>query len=306
VSPEGAVLVTGGLGFVGRHLVPRLAAGGERVVSYNRDYAESEDAGLVCVQGELYDIPRLVRALQEHEVDRIVHTAAMSHPELSIDLPITTVAANVDGTVHLLEAARLAGVRRVVNFSSECAYGHHEEPIDEDAPLRPTTPYGVTKVATELMGNVYAELYGLDVLSLRITEVYGPGNRMPQVLKAMLQAGLARRPFRLAAGAEHRFQFVRVEDVAAAAEQALNATEHAQPAYNVTGGEQVTLAQAADVVRNALPDTEIQLGPGHIPTLDRQGPYDISAAKRDLGWTPEWALADGVRQYAGWLAEHPH
>lgn len=301
-----AVLVTGGLGFVGRHLVARLAGAGERVVSYNRDFAESEADRVTCVQGELYDIPRLVRTLREHDVDRIVHTAAMSHPELSIDLPITTFAANVDGTVHLLEAARLAGVRRVVNFSSECAYGHHEDPIDEDAPLRPTTPYGVTKVATELMGKVYADLYGVDVLSLRITEVYGPGNRMPQVLKAMLQAGHANRPFRLDAGAEHRFQFVRVEDVAAAAEHALNAGEHGQPVYNVTGGEQVTLAEAADVVRATLPDTDIHLGPGHIPTLDRQGPYDISAAKRDLGWTPEWNLEDGIRQYAHWLAEHPY
>jgi UDP-glucose 4-epimerase len=114
-----AVMVTGGLGFVGRHLVTRLAGAGERVVSYNRDFAESEEDRVTCVQGELYDIPRLVRTLRDHDVDRIVHTAAMSHPELSIDLPITTFAANVDGTVHLLEAARLAGVRRVVNFSSE-------------------------------------------------------------------------------------------------------------------------------------------------------------------------------------------
>ena len=71
-------------------------------------------------------MPRLVRTLEEHGVERIVHTAAMSHPELSIDLPVTTFAANVDGTVHLLEAARLAGVHRVVNFSSHCSYGHIE------------------------------------------------------------------------------------------------------------------------------------------------------------------------------------
>lgn len=301
----GAVMVTGGLGFVGRHLVPRLADAGQRVVSYNRDFAESRRDGVVCVQGELYDVPRLLRTLQEHEVDRIVHTAAMSHPELSVDLPITTFTANVDGTVHLLEAARLAGVHRVVNFSSECAYGHHEAPITEDAPLRPTTPYGVTKVATELLGNVYADLYGVDVISLRITEVYGPGNRMPQVLKEMLQAGIAGRPFLLSAGADHRFQFIRVEDVASAAEHALAAHGQTQRVYNVTGDRQVTLAQAAEVIRGVLPEVQIELGPGRVATLDRQGPYDITAAERDLGWRPAWMLEEGVRHYADWLRDHP-
>lgn len=301
-----SVMVTGGLGFVGRQLVPRLADGGEQVVSYNRDFAAAERDGDVAVQGELYDVPRLVRTLREHRVDRIVHTAAMSHPELSIEFPIATFAANVDGTVHLLEAARLAGIGRVVNFSSECAYGHHERPLDEDAPLRPTTPYGVTKVATELLGHVYADLYGVDVLSLRITEVYGPGNRMPQVLKEMLQAGLAGRPFRLDAGADHRFQFVRVEDVAAAAEHALRADARRQRVYNVTGGRQVTLAEAAEIVRRFVPEIEIELGPGQIATLDRQGPHDISAAERDLGWRPAWTLEQGVEQYADWLRHHPY
>ena len=127
-------MVTGGLGYVGRHLVAHLARDGDRVVSLNRDFADSDDPRVVCVQGELFDVPRLVRTLEEHGVERIVHTAAMSHPELSIDFPVTTFAANVDGTVHLLEAARLAGVRRVVNFSSHCSYGHADaDPIPEDA-----------------------------------------------------------------------------------------------------------------------------------------------------------------------------
>ena len=128
----GAVLVTGGLGYVGRHLVAALAERGERVISYNRDYAEGSPTGVEFVQGELYDIPRLVDTFSRHEVDRVIHTAAMSHPDLSVDLPITTFTANVDGTLHLFEAARMAGVKRVVNFSSECAYGHVDGPVTED------------------------------------------------------------------------------------------------------------------------------------------------------------------------------
>ena len=148
-------LVTGGFGYTGRHIVRRLLDEGERVVSYDRDYGEDDRAGLALVQGELFDLPRLLGTLRDHGVERVLHTAAMSHPDLSVDLPITTVAANATGTTHLYEAARLAGVRRVVNFSSECAYGDVAGPVSEDAPLRPTTPYGATKVFTELLGDVY-------------------------------------------------------------------------------------------------------------------------------------------------------
>jgi nucleoside-diphosphate-sugar epimerase len=302
-----STMVTGGLGYVGRHLVARLARDGERVVSYNRDFADSPDPRVVCVQGELFDVPRLVRTLEQHGVERIAHTAAMSHPELSIDFPVTTFAANVDGTVQLLEAARLAGVRRIVNFSSHCSYGHIDaDPIPEDAPLRPNTPYGVTKVATELMGSVYRRLYGVEVVSLRVSEVYGPGNRMHTVLTDMLRAALDGEPYALAAGGEHRVEYIHVDDAAEAGVAALNADDPRQDVYNITGGRQVTLADAADVVRAIVPGASIEIGPGHIPTLDRQGRQDITAAGRDLGYRPRWALEDGVRAYADWLRAHPY
>jgi nucleoside-diphosphate-sugar epimerase len=301
----GSILVTGGLGYLGRNVVARFAEHGERVISYNRDFAVSDRDGVECVQGELYDLPRLVSALREFDVDRIVHTAAMSHPELSVELPITTVTANVDGTLHVLEAARMVGVRRIVNFSSECAYGNVVGPVHEDAPLHPTTPYGVTKVATELLGQVYTDRYGLDVVSLRPSELYGPGNRMPQYLREMIRAGLDGRPYRLAQGGDQRFHFVHVDDVAAATELAAGVAAPRQRVYNVAGGEQRSLADAAALVREAIPGADIDVGPGLLD-LDQQGPWDLSAAREELGYEPAWTFEQGLARYVDHLRKHPY
>jgi nucleoside-diphosphate-sugar epimerase len=301
----GSVLVTGGLGYVGRHLVSALADRGDRVVSYNRDYAEGSPAGVEFVQGELYDLPRLVDTFSRHEIDRVIHTAAMSHPDLSIDLPITTFTANVDGTVHLFEAARMADVKRIVNFSSECAYGNVEGPVTEEAPLHPTTPYGVTKVTTELLSHVYNDLYGLDIVSLRVTEIYGPGNRMPEVLRDIIRSALDGQPFSMDRGGDHGFHFVHVRDVARAAMLAADAVRRERSVFNITGGSQVTLAQAGEMIADLIPGSRIEVGPGFWH-LDRQGPWDISAAAEDLGYTPSHPLERGLPEYVEWLRDHEY
>jgi UDP-glucose 4-epimerase len=298
-------MVTGGLGYCGRHVVRALADRGEKVVSYNRDYAESAEDSVEAVQGELYDIPRLLWAIEQHEVNRIVHTAAMSHPDLSVDFPIATFQANVEGTVHLFEAARLSGIRRIVYYSSETVYGHVAGPVREDAPLHPTTPYGVTKVTGELLANVYNRLYDLDIISLRFSEVYGPGNKMPTALRDMLLAAVSDRPFRMADGGDHRFQFIHVHDVARATICALDCAGAEHDVFNITGGTQVSLSKAADLVRAAVPTAEIDVGPGYWH-LDRQGEWDITAAERELGYRPEVALPAGIAAYAWWLQDHPY
>ena len=298
-----AILVTGGLGYVGRHIVSALDRAGRKVVSYNRDYSELATRNVASVQGELFDIPRLVKTMRDHEIAGIIHTAAMSHPDLSIELPLTTVSANIDGTVHLLEACRLAGVQRVVNFSSETVYGHIDGLVTEASPLSPTTPYGVTKVATELFGKVYSDLYGMQVLSLRVSEVYGPGNRMPQILRDMTKATLRRGHFALPAGGNHGFHFIHVTDVARAAVLAVDARHPHGYVFNICGGPQVTMRQAAEIVRRLLPQATIEIGPGHWH-LDRQGPWSMESAERELGYRPAVTLAEGLAAYVDWLGTH--
>lgn len=293
-------LVTGGLGYLGRYIVSALREQGSEVVSYNRDFWDEAVPGVRFVQGELFDIPRLVETINDSGVSRVIHTAAMSHPELSLDLPITTFSANVDGTLHLFEAARLTGARRIVSFSSECAYGNRPEAlVTENCRLEPTTPYGVTKAAGELLAHVYNARYGFDITSLRVSEVYGPGNRMPQYLCELIDAALEDRTYTLPSGADHRFQFVHVRDVARAAVLACDASGLPLEAYNVTGGSQIALAEAAGEVARVLPGARFEIGPGQLE-LDRQGEWDISAAERDFGYRPQWPIERGVRDYVAW------
>jgi UDP-glucose 4-epimerase len=296
-------LVTGGRGFVGRHLVDQLITEGGKVVSYNRDFSADERDGLTVVQGELFDIPRLIETLRRYNVDRIIHTAGQSHPGVSIELPWTTFKANAEGTLAVYEAARATGVRRVVNFSSECALGNTPlgAKATENVTPSPTTPYGVTKVAGELFGTVYNSLYDMEVVSLRVTEVYGPGLWMPSLLGDMIRAGLRGDPFVLETGGEHPFQFVYVDDVATAARLAATSTTLSQPVYNVSGGRQVTVAETARLLEQHIPGSRYVIGPGLLPNWDSQGPYDLTASRRDLGYTPAWSLELGIVKQIDWL-----
>jgi nucleoside-diphosphate-sugar epimerase len=301
----GSVLVTGGSGFLGRHLVERLSSAGELVVSYNRDHIESTHPAVIPVQGELYDVGRLVRVFDQHRVDRVVHTAAMSHPEVSLEMPLATFAANVDGTLHVLEAARLAGIVRIVNFSSEAVFGDHPGPVDEDTHWDPDTPYAVSKVTGEMLAAVYNRHYGLDVVSLRPTELYGPGNRMPSAVRDMVRAAVDERPLRVPAGGEHVFDLVHVRDVALAAELALRLAERRRDVFNVSGAP-CSLGDVASAVAQIVPGADIEVGPGPFPGRYSQGPWDASIAAAELGYRAGWDLGRGLADYAEWLRHHPY
>jgi UDP-glucose 4-epimerase len=325
-----SVLVTGGRGYVGRYVVDALAARGERVVDYSRDLGPGPRHELhVPVLGELGDIPRLLTVLRDYCVERIIHTAAQSHPDVSLEMPLATVESNVMGTTCVLEAARLSGVRRVVVYSSECAYGHTPgaaEPgsaadgstvqgpaaaaaaglppsVPESTPLHPRTPYGVTKAACEMLAAAYNESFGLDVVALRVAQVYGPGQVMPETVRDVVLAAVRGETFRLAHGRDQKLQLVHVTDVMRATLDACFADGHGKHVYNITGGVQPTLGEVLDLVAELVPGFAHEVGPGEIGG-DRQGLFEIDAARRDLGYEPQVDLRDGLRGYVDWLREH--
>ncbi len=292
-----SVLVTGGAGFIGRYVLQELLARGLSVVSYDRDFIPAPGhSGIATVQGELYDIPALLAAIRSHDVGAVIHTAGQSHPGHSIDRPLPTFVANLDGTLHVFEAVRLARDVRVINFSSECVYGDSPGPIDEASALDPLTPYGVSKVAGELLARSYVRHHGLDIISLRIAEVYGPGLRMPEVMNDMIKTVVVGTSFDLPSGVDHPFHFVHAQDVARAAVAACVTGGLAGRSFNICAGEQTTLGRLAAIVRERLPEARIDLGAGYLPAWDRQGPWLMEAARKELGFAPTWTLRSGVSQ----------
>src|SRR5262245_29010871 len=171
-----AVLVVGGSAPLAGYVVDALAERAPRVVGYG-DTA-----------GQLFDLPRLLQVMRGHAVDRIVHAADV---------------ANVQG---VLEAARLAAVRgRIVLLSSIAVYGDNDGPIDESSPLRPRTPYAVAKVTGEQLGRIYRDLYGLDVVVLRVGDAYGAALESPTLVRRLMHAAVDRTPFRSPNGGDHTF-----------------------------------------------------------------------------------------------------
>jgi UDP-glucose 4-epimerase len=304
VRPSGAqkVLVTGGGGPIGRHIVAGLVDRGLHVVSYDHPQADNQSAATEVAFGELLDLPRLFSIIREHEIERLVHAADVGTAGVSIEMPVATVILNVEGTLHLLEAARLAGLRgRIVLLSSNAVYGDAEGPVAESARLRPSTPYGVVKVTAEQLGTVYATQYGLDVITLRLGDVYGPDLAWPTVIQALTEAVIAGESFRLSRGADQAFHLTHADDVWRAVLAGLEVERPSERVFNVSGGEIHSLAQIAALVEERLPDSRIVLGPGHLPEYDHQGALDITAADRVLGYRPRWGLARGVDDYFDWL-----
>lgn len=303
-----SILVTGGKGFLGQTLVRMLQERGERVISYDRRAEETTDPNLIYVQGDLGDLPTLLETIRKYDVEKIIHTAAISHPVASREIPYQTVITNAVGTTNVFEAARLSGIKRVVNLSSECAYGNNVELglVKEDTLLNPTTPYGATKVFTEKLANVYTTLYNMEIPSLRPGWLYGPGQFMQCYMKTLLRNAIDGIPTREESGKDYHFQYVHVKDVARACILAMDSNSIHHDVYNITGGTQISYEELVTYVKEIYPTADIYIGSGTIDILDMNAPFDISRAKEDLGFIPEIDLSTGIYEYAKWLEKHPY
>jgi UDP-glucose 4-epimerase len=310
------VLITGGLGVNGVWVVRKLLARGLRPIIFeNRpDYSLVSDlAGdLDVVRGDINDLAALVRVLLERKVQRLVHMAALMPPDAQRD-PLNGFRVNAFGTVQVLEAARLAGVERVVFTSSRAAYGEippgeHShptyKPVAETDPCHPVIVYDVCKVASEGMGLNYQRNYGLQFVALRFGAIYGPGKLARHgnvsIHSKIIEGALAGQPVRIPKGREQRDDMIYVDDIAEGVVLATLKDKPQHSVYNIASGEAHTLDEFADAVRTVVPGADIEIGPG-LDFFDMGVNYycrfDISRAREDLGFSPRFSFEAGVRDY---------
>jgi UDP-glucuronate 4-epimerase len=294
------VLVTGAAGLIGHRARILLEERGDEVIAV--DKWESTVEGRGVLECDLTDVHSLHRLVMRYRPDSIVHCGAISGPMVARDNPHAIIQNNLVGTANILELARVYQIRRVVFCSSVSAYGPTPAgPVPEDVALNPSTVYGATKAAGEQLIAAYATQHKVDGVSVRLSWVYGPRRQTACLIRTMLLDALQKRPTRLPSGADFYKQYIYVEDAARGLLLALDATGLKRRTYSITGDSYLTLGQIADIVRIIVPGADIEISPGPDPDDDVQEIFDISAAKRDLGYVPRFSIEQGIKSYRDWL-----
>lgn len=300
------VLVTGGGGFLGAAIVRALVARGDTAIAFDTQLVgltDRPESRLVRTPGDITDMANLAQALLAHRPEAVVHCAAIVGVLSSLASPINVVRVNVEGSLILFEAMRLAGVRRCVHLSSEEAYGpFHADRIDESHPLDPVLPYGICKAAVEQLGRSYRDLHGLEVINLRTSWVYGPGLPRERVPKTLVEAALAGRALHVASGADTAIDHTYVDDLVSGVLAALDRREHRHDAYNIASGAAATVADLVRIVCELVPGAQLSVGPGTYRLGDRvelvrKGALDVSRAAAELGWRPRYDIRAGLAAY---------
>jgi UDP-glucose 4-epimerase len=295
------VLVTGGAGFIGSHVVDKLiAAGHEPRILDVRPSPYHPDVETVI--GDMCVLEDVMRAAEG--CDAIAHLAAAADVgEVQKD-PILSEHLNARGTVNVLEAAREQGVERVVYASTIWVYSDVEaEHVDEETALVPPAHlYTATKLAGELYCRSYRELYGVESTILRFGIPYGPRARPAAVIPIFVNKALAGEPLTLAGGGLQSRRFVYVEDLAEGVVAGL-APVAANRTYNLVSDEDVTIRQIAEHVRDEIGDVDV------VVTEGRAGDFkgaEVSGARAatELDWTPRTPFAEGLRRYVAWHRAH--
>jgi UDP-glucose 4-epimerase len=294
-------LITGAAGFLGSNLANRLTREGHHVRGLD-DLSTGDpqvlNGEVHFTRGDVNDRPKLWTLLQE--VDCVYHLAArVSVPE-SIIYPREYNAANVGGTVSLMEAMRDVGVRRVVFISSGAVYGdQQDQPVRETAIPYPRSPYAVSKLAAEFYVRTIGDLWGIETVSLRVFNAYGPGQHLPPshppVIPNFLRQAIRGGTIVVHGDGSQTRDYVYVDDVVSAMIAAATAPGLDNQVINIGSGSQTSVRELVRLMlETARSQVEVMYNPRNDPGVSRLC-ADISLAREKLGYQPSISLADGLR-----------
>src|SRR5437870_7527816 len=308
------ILVTGGAGFIGSHLVEKLLAAGHEVVIlddfndfYDPQIKRANVAGFaknitVC-RVDLRDGAAVHNLFHREKVDAIAHLAARAGVRPSIQLPQLYYDTNVTGTLHVLEAARVSGVERFVFASSSSVYGASKTvPFSEDEHLSQTfSPYAATKVAGEFLCSTYSHLYNLRVVALRYFTVYGPRQRPDLASHQFTRRIYAGQTIDQFGDGSTRRDYTYIDDVIQGTMAALQYQGPLYDVFNLGESETIQLKELISAIENALGKkakvNRLPEQPGDMPLTCA----DISKARKLLGYKPTTKLSEGLQKFIDWF-----
>ena len=321
------VLVTGGTGFIGTYVVKALLETGRSVVAFDirgltpgaRFILGDLVERVTVEEGSVDDWVRLLHVVREHRPEDVVHLATITHPVFLFTNPMPGVRVNFEGTLHVLEAARLFDIRRIVYFSSIGVLPAKQyEPIDSAHPIFlpngavPTGVYGASKIAGEAFCFAYNQAFGTDFRTIRPSAVYGFGMQWPIFVKPMVEGAVRGETVTFESGGPFPRDYTHAADVASLAVACLDAPDDADRIfYGATGEPLVTAGDVARIVMELVPGSRIEL-PDTLSEADQmelpyRGRMTIEPNRTQLGWEPRFrnirdGLADYVERYRAFLA----
>ncbi|MEM4250295.1 MAG: NAD(P)-dependent oxidoreductase [Candidatus Bathyarchaeia archaeon] len=306
-------LVTGGTGLVGAHAAKRLIEEGLKVVLFDlsprpTDFIEGLDAPVV--KGDVRQLKDLFEVDSQCPISEVVHAAAVPSESACRNDPVGSFDVNVKGTLNVSEFSRMRGLR-LIYVSSQAVYGdlHHETltPImEEESPQQISGIYASQKLMGEIIVRSYYRIYGLAAVILRPSWVYGPGQTTVQnPVSIILENAVKKKPLILKEGGDHPLNLTYVKDLAEAILLSTRKRNLRHLTFNIDGGRLVTVREVAEAVKEAVPGTEIEVGPGYWPALCEQSPVrgagDLTLARLELGFTPRYSLSQGIGEFAQYL-----
>ena len=314
-----SILITGGAGFIGSHLVDRLLCEGNWRVTVVDDFndfyepsikhaniaAHQTNPNFALVEADIRDLDALARAFSETNFDCIIHLAARAGVRPSLIEPRIYVETNINGTVNLLELARANGIKRIVFGSSSSVYGENEKlPFSEDDPIfRPISPYAATKAAGELICHTYSHLHNMRIVCLRFFTVYGARQRPDLAIHKFAKLISAGAPVPVFGDGTTRRDYTYIDDIISGVRAAIDYDQSNYEVINLGESRTVELRELIYLLETALGKrAEIDrqpTQPGDVP----QTFADISKARALLGYDPQTQIEDGIKKFVEWFRE---
>lgn len=308
------ILVTGGAGFIGSHLVERLLAEGNRVIgldNFDNFYDPAlkrrnltralQNPKFRLVEGDLRDEGILEKVFCEEKIEIVAHLAARAGVRPSIQNPLLYADVNIRGTLNLLEACKKHGVRRLVFASSSSVYGNNPKiPFAEDDPVdNPISPYAATKKAGELICYTYHHLYGIDVACLRYFTVYGPRQRPEMAIHQFTRLIHQGKKVALFGDGSSRRDYTYIDDAIAGTMGALT-KEPGYEIYNIGESQTISLSELIQAIEQRVGKRAlVEYLPAQPGDVERTY-ADIRKASERLGYRPQTKIQEGLDRFVRW------